>query len=191
MIEPAVNQWRAFNQKVPRVVVAPEAQVLTVYPRKAWTSSTKNNLTPMNGVKMITVHHTAHSAASLHNRSETAMLNSIYRNHTKTRGWSDIGYHYLIATNGNIYVGRESRYVGAHSAGKNSHNIGIALIGNFEAQSPARQQILSLKKLLESLRKSHKIPKSQIFGHRNHKSTLCPGEHLYKWLVDYREGKDD
>ena len=45
------------------------------------------------------------------------------------RGWSDIGYHFVIRRNGTVEEGRELSRPGAHARGHNAHSIGICLIG--------------------------------------------------------------
>lgn len=45
------------------------------------------------------------------------------------RGWSDIGYHVVIDTDGSVYQGRDLWRVGAGVAGYNSTAIHVALIG--------------------------------------------------------------
>ena len=60
----------------------------------------------------------------------------------KERGWSGIGYHYVILNgrpkrskdynpllDGEVQKGRADKNVGAHARGHNAHSIGICLIG--------------------------------------------------------------
>ncbi len=67
----------------------------------------------------------------------------------KQRGWSDIGYHYVIYRNSQIMSGRPVRIVGAHCKGHNTGSIGICLIGNDEF---TEKQFDSLKRLYSMLR---------------------------------------
>jgi hypothetical protein len=51
------------------------------------------------------VHHTA--SKYVPNKTEgIAYMKSLQKYHGKTLRWSDIGYHYLIDGEGNIYEGR-------------------------------------------------------------------------------------
>lgn len=52
-------------------------------------------------VSRIVLHHTAESMAS--NASDEEVLRTIYRYHTLSRQWGDIGYHYIIGQRGKIY----------------------------------------------------------------------------------------
>lgn len=47
----------------------------------------------------------------------------------KARGFTKIGYHFVICINGDIQPGRDIEEIGAHVKGYNSHSIGICMIG--------------------------------------------------------------
>lgn len=47
----------------------------------------------------------------------------------KDRGWSGIGYHYFIKTDGTLEKGRSLGKIGAHVKGHNKRSIGICLNG--------------------------------------------------------------
>ena len=47
----------------------------------------------------------------------------------KARGWSDIGYHYVVYRDGSVHKGRPVSKVGAHVRGRNRNTIGICYIG--------------------------------------------------------------
>lgn len=78
-------------------------------------------------------------------RDPIELIQGIYRYHTTTKGWGDIGYHYIIDYWGNIYEGRYggNGVRGAHAYydkkcdNFNVGTIGILLMGNYEnAQLP-------------------------------------------------------
>jgi len=55
------------------------------------------------------------------------------------KGWSDIGYHYVIRRNGAVELGRDldkdgdvDEEIGAHAYGHNATSIGICLIGGVD-----------------------------------------------------------
>lgn len=48
------------------------------------------------------------------------------------KGWSDIGYHYVITLDGKIQAGRPIEKVGAHVRGHNSQSVGICYIGGIK-----------------------------------------------------------
>lgn len=45
------------------------------------------------------------------------------------RGWSDIGYHYVIRRDGKREIGRALEKPGAHVKGHNRYSIGCCLVG--------------------------------------------------------------
>ena len=45
------------------------------------------------------------------------------------RGFSDIGYHYVIYRDGSVHTGRDESKIGAHCTGHNSYSIGVCYIG--------------------------------------------------------------
>ncbi len=49
----------------------------------------------------------------------------------KERGWSGIGYHFLVRKDGRIYRGRPLNKMGAHVSGMNNCSIGICAEGSY------------------------------------------------------------
>lgn len=92
------------------------------------------------------------------------------------RGWSDIGYHYLIDFFGTVYEGRGREVWGAHSPGKN-HEPSVALIGDYSKTPPSDAQHRAVYDLLDFL------GASRVRGHRENTSTSCPGDAAYSKIV--------
>ena len=99
----------------------------------------------------------------------------------KARGWSCIGYHYVIRKDGTVEEGRPHWTVGAHAYGHNGHTIGIHVCGNFEIGEPTDAQIESTAMLLANLCTDYGLPidRDHIVGHRELMSTACPGRNLF------------
>lgn len=93
-----------------------------------------------------------------------------------SRGWNDIGYHYLIDKNGVVYEGRGREVWGAHSPGKN-HEPSVALIGTYQTTRPSEAQHWAVYELHDFLG-THKVR-----GHRENTSTSCPGDAAYSMIV--------
>ena len=72
-------------------------------------------------VDTLVIHHSA-SANNL-------TADDIHKEHIN-KGWSGIGYHFVITPDGTVYTGRPVNAVGANVENQNSHIIGICLIGN-------------------------------------------------------------
>ena len=93
------------------------------------------------------------------------------------RGFSDIGYHYIVHLDGLISYGRNIDKIGAHSRGQNKMSIGVCYIGGLDESLDAKdtrtpQQKESLLILLKTLKKMH--PKAVIYGHRDFSEKACP-----------------
>lgn len=50
------------------------------------------------------IHHTSESLDQ--DAEDASLVRAIYIYHTKTKGWYDIGYNYLVGQRGQIYEGR-------------------------------------------------------------------------------------
>lgn len=133
----------------------------------------------------LTVHHSSEPTQA--NFMGAASIRGIQAFHQgPERGWSDIGYHFLVAPDGKIYEGRPATAVGAHSP-PNTGKVGICTIGNFEgAEQVTPAQRASLVNLLAYLAGKYKIPASKIKGHRDFQGTDCPGQQLYDQLPAIR-----
>jgi len=101
----------------------------------------------------------------------------IKRWHTKERGWSDIGYHYVIDLDGTIEPGRPIETAGAHCTGHNANSIGICYVGGCDEKMKPKdtrtdEQKASLLLLLKYL--VAKYPNATIYGHRDFANKSCP-----------------
>ena len=94
------------------------------------------------------------------------------------RGFSDIGYHYVIHPDGKVEEGRDVNIAGAHCSGHNSKSSGICYIGGMTADNKkakdtrTEEQRKSLKVLLMAMRKLY--PSASIHGHRDFAAKDCP-----------------
>ncbi len=50
----------------------------------------------------------------------------------KAKGWSAIGYHFVIKRDGTLQLGRPLEEIGAHVEGFNSHSVGICMVGGLD-----------------------------------------------------------
>lgn len=111
-------------------------------------------------------------------------VRAIQNYHMDTKGWSDIGYNFLVrATTGEIYEGRGWLIVGAHCAGFNTQNIGVCVIGTDKAgvQDVSDKARAAVRWLYEEAeRRAGKTLRR--FGHRDRGNTSCPGDELYAWM---------
>ncbi len=129
--------------------------------------------------RYIVVHHsdTEYGSAARFHKSHLA------------RGWDALGYDFVIGNgtdtgDGVIEVGPRwiKQLPGAHTGTPdkiyNDFGIGICLVGNFDENQPTPRQIDSLARLCAYMMKTYSIPPERIIGHRDAKSTNCPGKNL-------------
>ena len=94
------------------------------------------------------------------------------------RGFSDIGYHYVIHPDGKVEEGRDVNIAGAHCSGHNSKSIGICYIGGMTADNKkakdtrTEEQRTMLLWLLVKMRNLY--PSAKIHGHRDFAAKACP-----------------
>ena len=101
----------------------------------------------------------------------------IKRWHTEERGWSDIGYHWVVELDGSLHAGRPEEISGAHCKGHNSSSIGICYVGGSDASGDPKDtrteaQKEALKKLIVDL--LDRYSDAEVFGHRDFSEKACP-----------------
>ncbi|MGH3361147.1 MAG: N-acetylmuramoyl-L-alanine amidase [Nocardioides sp.] len=166
----------------------------------------------LDRLKQIHVHHTA--TGNSYSRTDVpGILRGMYRYHTHTLGWFDIGYNFLVDRFGRAWVGRSGgpqRLVrGAHTLGFNHASVGVAMIGNLENRGPWREAVTMLVKVAawkldkhdrfalgrvnitssgsDRYRDGERVRLPAIDGHRDTNYTACPGQRLYGNLPEIRE----
>jgi hypothetical protein len=156
-----------------------------IVPRSAWTSEPIGpNHVLMGKVTRITIHHTDEHAG-MDGKSDLDVVRMIERYHRgPEKRWAAIGYHFLVGKDGKIYEGRPVKYQGAH-CGDNANNLGISVIGDCHHNLPNPRQLKALKAFLDDQRERFNVPMSRVYGHRDIKPTICPGDRLYGWLQSY------
>lgn len=164
-----------------------------------------------DNVHLAFVHHTVNSNS--YSASESAALvRGVYRFHARDRGWSDIGYNFIVDRYGQIFEGRaggiELPVIGAHVQGFNTGSTGISLLGDFTSSTPTSAMVSSLQNLLAWKLDVHGVPPTgtvtrisggsdkypagqavnmnRISGHRDGQSTSCPGARAYALLPSVR-----
>lgn len=174
----------------PRPVQRPErpsddGEHYEIVPRSAWTSEPIGaNHVLMGKVARITIHHTDEHGG-MDGKSDLEVVRMIENFHRgPQRRWAAIGYHFLIGKDGKIYEGRPVKYQGAH-CGDNANNLGISVIGDCHRNLPNARQMRALKAFLDDQRERFNVPLSRVYGHRDIKPTICPGDRLYAWVLDY------
>lgn len=137
-------------------------------------------------ISEIIVHTTATRPEWWKSRTVNQKIKEIRRWHVEDRGWSDIGYHYVIDRDGKIGTARPLGRVGAHTKGHNTGSVGIALLGGFGGAqddgfdahyTPAQDK--AARELITAIMAKHQIAK--ISGHNEYAAKACPCFDVQAW----------
>lgn len=143
----------------------------------------------MRKITEIVLHHPAVKQDFIDANRGPKLRNVIRQWHLE-KGWSDIGYHYVLNQDESgtpkVYNGRNDRIAGAHVLNHNSYTLGV-MVGYGMGTVPNPKMIDALVELLYTLCKTYGIkPSNQtIKGHRDypgHRSNNCPGDNLYAMI---------
>ncbi len=95
------------------------------------------------------------------------------------RGWSDIGYHFVIELDGEIVPGRDINRTGSHAKGFNTGSIGICYVGGCDSDMKPKdtktaKQNEALAAMVIMLQSEY--PNAEILGHCDlpNVSKACP-----------------
>ena len=160
----------------------------------------------------IIIHHTAWD----YNPNRTIedvkkQIQDIYKYHTINRDFWDIWYNFLIDQMWNIYEWRAGGEwaVWMHASSNNVSSVWIALMWNFQNDTPTIDQMKALVNLTTAIARFYQIDplwytytfstnsekepyvvatkNPNIMWHKNVKNTACPGTNLDKFLPKIRE----
>jgi len=117
----------------------------------------------MNKIKYLVVHCTA-------TKEDVDFTSQDIHSWHKQKGWSGIGYHYVVLLDGTIEVGRPEYWQGAHVKGYNHESLGVVYVGGLDENLAPKdtrndRQKASLRCLLKELKE--KYPEAEILGHRD------------------------
>lgn len=169
----------------------------------------KGSASLSEAVRAVTVHHTAgtnnYSAVDA-----AAQVRSVYTYHTRSLGWSDIGYNFLVDRYGTVYEGRKGSIVdavtGAHAGGFNSGTMGVSAMGNYETAAAPTAVVQAIGKVAgwklaqygadptgrvtltsagggtARYREGEQVTLPRVFAHREVGYTACPGVNLFSQM---------
>lgn len=108
------------------------------------------------------------------------------------RGFSDIGYHYVIDRAGNVHAGRSEAIAGAHCTGHNTRSIGVCYVGGCpgrttpgwnkkykDTRTPAQK--IALVRLVKEL--CRRYDGATVHGHNEFANKACPSFNVKTWLA--------
>lgn len=109
------------------------------------------------------------------------MIRNIQMFHIESKNFDDIGYNFLIGSDGNIYEGRGFDKAGAHTFGYNKKSVGIAFVGCWMRNLPPEVSLLQCKTLIEHLVVNGHVARDyKLVAHCQCIATQSPGRALYE-----------
>lgn len=110
----------------------------------------------------------------------------------KEKGWSDVGYHYVIRRSGLVELGRSLEYQGAHVQSYNHEALGVCLVGGVSKNGQVdanftAEQYASLESVLHAL--LSQFPGAAVRGHRDFPNVnkACPSFDVRSWWSQRKE----
>uniref|UniRef100_A0A8C0K956 Peptidoglycan recognition protein 2 n=1 Tax=Canis lupus dingo TaxID=286419 RepID=A0A8C0K956_CANLU len=194
-LEPTHPQLRGMSQEQLAEVATNATKEFTeaflgcpaIHPRCRWGAapyrgSPRSLQLPLG---FLYVHHTYIPAPPCTDFAHCAAdMRSMQHFHQDTRGWDDIGYSFVIGSDGYVYEGRGWHWVGAHTLGHNSRGFGVAFVGNYTAELPTEAALRTVQDVLPgcAVRAGFLRPDYTLLGHRQLVRTDCPGDALFNLL---------
>ncbi|MCA9610886.1 MAG: N-acetylmuramoyl-L-alanine amidase, partial [Myxococcales bacterium] len=191
---PETTEDALDDRGVAREALRSELSDLGVVTRAEWGARATRCSSRDTSKTRMAIHHTVSGATDPERE-----LRGIQRYHMDSRGWCDVGYHFLVGQDGRVYEGRPLELLGAHVGGANTGNVGIAFIGCFDesgcgslsgSRTPNDASLDAAAALIGRLAEVYgiDIDASAIKGHGEHagQSTSCPGAHLAAKLDSLR-----
>jgi len=143
----------------------------------------------MRNIDTIIIHCAVTRPKWWEGKTSQEKVDEVRRWHVEDRGWSDIGYHYMIDRDGTVVEGRPLERAGAHARGHNASSVGICLFGGHGSsrndafdENFTTAQDAALRGLIQRLETRFTIRK--IIGHNEVSAKACPGFQVGPWLKD-------
>ena len=96
------------------------------------------------------------------------------------KGWKDIGYHYVVAPDGSVALGRKLSVIGAGVEGHNRGVIHICMVPKHEVTAITKfedwytpLQFKAVRKIIADLKMQTAL--KEVTGHNDYAYKLCPG----------------
>jgi hypothetical protein len=143
----------------------------------------------MRPIDEINIHCAATRPGWMAERTGAERVAEIRRWHVQLNGWKDIGYHFIVDRDGQVYPGRPVHRTGAFEPKVNATAIGICLLGGHGAaatdafeQHYTAEQGAALRALIDRLRAEHPGI-TKVTGHNQYAAKACPGFNVGRWLA--------
>jgi hypothetical protein len=141
-------------------------------------------VTPLPAPDELVFHYSAANADEQAAHANcAARVRGIQNYHMSTQGWQDIAYSFLVCKHGYVFVGRGWNVRTAATGNANSHTLACCFLGDDTANrddltDAGRTALLDIAKAAFATEGIKKFS-----GHRDHMSTKCPGDEIYRYVT--------
>ena len=138
---------------------------------------------PEHRIERITIHHGGVEFPD--DKDPVEHLRALQSWSRADKDWIDIPYHFMIDRQGRIYETRPINYPG--DTNTEYDPVGHALVevmGHYEHQVLSAAQLDAMVAIVAFLAAEFEVPVGNIAGHRDYADTTCPGEDVYRYLLD-------
>ena len=127
-----------------------------------------------------------------------ATWEGVWRYHVRDRKWSDIGYHWGVGANNDLWLLRyrdaagfqgPMNAFGAHCVGYNATHAGAVLAGNFDEENPHQYGYRMLISSVAAFLQVRNLKPEDVHFHREFANKTCPGYNLSLWTVRQDVGR--
>lgn len=220
LIDPGSSAADATAAVGPRTIGGSQAQAAVSLPtyvtRAGWgANESYRTCTPSTAATIKGgVLHTTATGNNYTAAEAPAVMRSMYAYHTRSLGWCDIGYNFLVDKYGTLYEGRyggvDRAVIGAHTGGFNTGTFGVSMIGNHDLVAPTVAQLRTVEQVFAwklamygrdpqgtttytsgggsatTYPAGTVVTKAVISGHRDYSTKSCPGNRAYPMLPQIR-----
>ncbi|NWQ84511.1 PGRP2 amidase, partial [Columbina picui] len=184
--EEAAIARRAAREFSERYVECPAIVPRCMWGARPYRGTPKPLSLPLGSIY---IHHTFLPGAPCRSFAACARaMRAMQQFHQDTRGWDDIGYSFVVGSDGYIYQGRGWHWVGAHTKGHNSRGYGVGYVGDFSTALPDADTIALVRdELLPCAVRTGRLRHNYTLrGHRQMGDTDCPGDALFREIESWR-----
>lgn len=132
--------------------------------------------------KYVVLHHTLGDSSDIQT-GNPSHVRYIQRQHIDIKGFTDIGYNFLVDEEGRVYEGRSWGVECDASQHYNKNGMLIALVGDFTEEVPSQEALEAVKTLVElgvGLGKIEPDYKLKVHKNTDQAGTEGPGDKFYE-----------
>lgn len=165
--------------------------------RASWGARRADGEVTLSGMAAeVFAHHTVtaqlpENATAEQERAQMRVLEDIGHSRFTRPGVPNAGisYNVLIFPSGRAYQGVSWQRRGTHTDARNSTVRSICFVGNYDVHQPTPAQLATAAAIFAEGRGKWWVASAPLRGHRDIKSTACPGRHVYARLGQIRAGE--